>query len=69
MTNGILDTMARDMVGDGKSPNLDFVQDENGTVIAVCRSERLADKIAHVAGAEFIEDRRHGMIWDRQDPP
>lgn len=63
----VLETMARDMVGDGKSPNLFFVTDQ-GVVTLVARNgddaytawSRLATRSPRVECA--LEDRQTGVL-------
>lgn len=57
--------MARDMVGDGKSPNMFFLTDPKGEVLAVLKTTKSeAIRIAGVVnGAYLLEDRKHGEVW------
>lgn len=58
-----LNAMARDLVGDGKSPNLYFSTTIDGRTIAIMTSKHAAIEFAKVYDADCVEDRKHGVIW------
>lgn len=59
-----LQDMARDYVGDGKSPNMFFATDAKGKVLAVIASNKTdAVRFATSSGAYLLEDRKHGEVW------
>jgi len=58
-----LDIMARDLVGDGKSPNLFFVTTSVGKVMAVILNKSAAIEFAIAEHAYLVEDRIHGEVW------
>jgi hypothetical protein len=58
-----LEDMARDMVGDNKAPNLFFVTNEAGNVIAVITDITDAIEFAKTTGAYLVEDRKSGEVW------
>ena len=59
-----LQDLARDMVGDGKAPNLFFVTDSAGKVLAITSTTKSdAVRVAGVVGGYLVEDRKHGEVW------
>lgn len=60
-----LENIARDLVGDGKTPNLFFVTDKAGLVRAILRTTKSeAIRVAGVVtGAYLLEDRKNGEVW------
>ena len=58
-----LDALARDLVGDGKTPNLFFVTNRSGRVTAIITSKAAALEFAGASGAYLVEDRMHGEVW------
>ncbi len=62
-----LEQMARNKVGDGKSPNLFFVG-VGGGIVAVTRKLAEAKAMAHaLAGHVTVEDRKTGLLYDSQE--
>jgi hypothetical protein len=57
-----LDVMAREMVGDGKNPNLYFVSDTSHVLACFTRKQDAVD-FAMLVGADIVEDRLHGEVW------
>lgn len=55
--------MARDLVGDGKAPNLFFVTTARGKVTAVITSKAAAISFAEATGGYLVEDRKQGEVW------
>jgi hypothetical protein len=55
--------MARDLVIDGKGPNLFFVSASNGKVTAVISTKGAAVDFAEATNAYLVEDRKHGEVW------
>lgn len=62
----VLDQLAKEMVGDGKLPDLYFVT-VRGIVMAVCREIADAMSIAkeYLRNVVVIEDRKVGQYWPR----
>jgi hypothetical protein len=59
-----LEDMARDMVGDGKSPNLFFSTDNKGKVLAIVAGTKTDGiKVGKALGAYLVEDRKTGEVW------
>jgi hypothetical protein len=59
-----LQDLARDMVGDSKSPNLWFLTDSAGKVMAIISTSKTdALRVANSIGAYLVEDRKHGEVW------
>jgi hypothetical protein len=60
-----IEAMARNMVGDGKEPNIYFVS-VGGTIVCVTTSREIADAAASSLGWNnkevLIEDRKHGTV-------
>ena len=63
--------MAREMVGDGKSPNLYFISTYDpktggdGAIVGVVRSLEIAKGVGgHYDAAVVIEDRKTGVVWE-----
>lgn len=72
-----LEALARDMVGDGKSPNVYFVTD-GGTVTTITRDKDVARRAWEALAARrplqesMLEDRLTGVLADvgpRSDEP
>jgi hypothetical protein len=65
MRSSKLNTMARNMVGDGKSPNLFFVCGATGDCALVSQSKELAMLVARsmAGGVVTVEDRLTGLVW------
>ena len=61
-----LEQLATKMVGDGKSPNVFFVG-RHGNIEAVLTHLGAEDAIAYarLVGATTVEDRKTGVVWDR----
>lgn len=56
--------MARQLVGDGKMPNVFFVTDNQGVVLAVVTTNRGdATQTAVAIGGYLVEDRLEGCVW------
>lgn len=55
--------MARDLVGDGKTPNLFFVTNARGNTKAILTKEDEAIDFAERHGYYLVEDRKHGEVW------
>lgn len=73
----VLENMARDLVGDGGSPNLFFVTD-NGVVVTITRDFDVAHRAWHGLATRqpkvesALEDRKNGTIAQvvpREDNP
>ncbi len=62
-----LEELARVLVGDDGQPNVFFITDRELKVLALvttCKEEAIA--VARVlAGADTVEDRQEGLIWQR----
>ena len=66
MRVALLEQMARDLVGDGKSPNLYFVV-QSSNVVCVTPNKDIARAVANALGEAqrvIIEDRRTGNVWE-----
>lgn len=68
---GELDELAKDMVGDGKSPNYYFVSHQGpgpapgAIVTAMFRDAEPAIAYAKASGGILVEDRKSGEVWFR----
>jgi hypothetical protein len=62
MANKILNDLARDYVGDGKSPNLYFVTSDRGTTDKEIAIE-YAQIVSRTDNECLVEDRKHGEVW------
>lgn len=59
-----LEDMARDMVGDGKSPNMFFATNSEGKVLAIVAGTKTDGiKVGKALGAYLVEDRKNGVVW------
>jgi len=59
-----LEEMAKDLVGDSKSPNMFFLTNSDGKVIALVATTKTdAVRVATTLGAYLVEDRKHGEVW------
>jgi len=63
-TKNPLEELAYEMVGDNKSPNLFFVSMEDEGAIAVFSDRDEALDFAEGVGADLVEDRLNGSIWE-----
>lgn len=63
--SSLLEEMARQLVGDGGSPNVFFVTNREAKVLAlVMTTEDEAIEVAlSVSGAYQVEDRQSGVLW------
>lgn len=57
-----LENLASELVGDGKTPNLYFVSNKQGHIIAIFVHKEGARN--YWVGGYRIEDRLDGEIWD-----
>lgn len=63
-SNGPLEKLATQMVGDGGSPNFFFVTNKNGQVKAVIVGDKNgAIDYAKSSGLYLVEDRKTGEVW------
>lgn len=61
-----LEKLATEIVGDGKDPNLYFVN-RQGVIVAITRDEDHARAIAGAYGGRvLIEDRKTGIVWENE---
>jgi len=59
-----LEDLARQLVGDQGAPNVFFVTDKRGTVVAVILEEEAALRFAQRNGSAAVEDRSTGVVWE-----
>ena len=68
MTVKLFESMARELVGDGKSPNLYFVSLSGKIQMAASRLD-IAQRVAEALGESspvVLEDRKTGVVWENR---
>lgn len=60
--------LASEIVSDGETPNVYFLTDNTGRVLAlVTTTQADAVRVAEAIGAYLVEDRMTGVVWGSEE--